>query len=81
MGLHRSIIAITTLVLASTPSLAESCSTMRGTCIASYSGADQAGGIKKCTDAANVCVASCKKGQKYFVGPFNGALHPVDTCS
>ena len=72
MGLHRSIIAVTTLVLASTPSLAESCSTMRGACIASYSGMDQAGGIKKCTDAANVCVASCKKGQKYFVGPFNG---------
>lgn len=80
MGFHRSIVAATALLLASTPSLAESCSTMKGTCISSYSGTDQVGGMKKCSDAANACIVSCKKGQKYFVGPFNGALHPVDKC-
>ena len=81
MGFHRSVIVVATLIFSSPPALAESCSTMRATCIASYNGTDQAGGTKKCADAANVCIASCKKGQKHFVGPFNGALHPVDTCS
>lgn len=78
---HRSVIAVSIFVLLPTPLLAESCTTMRETCIGSYKGTDQASSRKKCAEAANVCIASCKKGQKYFVGPFNGALHPVDTCN
>jgi hypothetical protein len=84
MGLHRGIIAVTILstVLAGAPApAADSCSMWKQTCIASGPATDTPGNVRKCTDAAKVCLADCKKGQKYFVGPFNGQHHPVDSCS
>ena len=83
MRLHQSIlvVAIFSTVFAGAPALADSCTVWKATCLGSYNGMDQAGAIKKCTDAANVCRVQCKKGQKVFIGPFNGAHHPVDSCS
>ena len=84
MGFHRSMLVAATLssILVSTSAFADSCSQWKQTCISSKSQTmDPAGDIKKCTEAANVCRAQCKKEQKVFVGPFNGQHHPVDSCN
>jgi hypothetical protein len=70
------------LALSITPAVAaDSCSSWKQFCTSSSPTATTDDSTKKCTAAANECIARCKKGQKYFVGPFNGRLHPVDTCS
>jgi len=79
--MFRFVIAMTFL-LANTAAFADSCTEWRQTCISSKTNTtDPAGDIKKCTEAASVCRVQCKKGQKVFVGPFNGAHHPVTSCS
>lgn len=75
------LVAILSSLSLGTSALADSCSQWKQTCISSKSSTmDPTGDIKKCTEAANVCKAQCKKGQKVFVGPFNGAHHPVTSC-
>jgi len=79
--MRKIAFTVATIILSSSTAFAESCSSMKGTCLSSYSGADQVGATRKCEAAATVCVASCKKGNKVFIGPFSGANHPVTTCS
>jgi len=61
--------------------LADSCSQWRNTCISSGPPADGDKNLKKCAAAADECKIQCKKGQKVFVGPFNGQHHPVTSCN
>lgn len=68
-------------LLAGAPASADSCSQWRNTCISSGPPADGDKNVKKCTAAADECRAQCKKGQKVFVGPFNGQHHPVTSCN
>lgn len=82
MKLNRTVLAVITLSALIVPPAfaAESCTTFRGVCLSSYTGTDQTGAERKCTAAAKDCQERCRKGQKIFVGPINGAHHPVDTC-
>lgn len=74
-------IALSTAVIGAPSLAAESCSSWKQTCIASSPNTKIEDNIQKCSAAAKDCQARCKKGQKnYFVGPFNGQQHPVDTC-
>jgi hypothetical protein len=75
-------VIVASFLLPTSAAFADSCTDWRQTCISSnIKTQDPAGDIKKCTDAANVCRVECKKGQKVFVGPFNGVHHPVTSCS
>jgi hypothetical protein len=75
-------VIVTSFLLPSSAAFADSCTDWQQTCISSKTSTQDPGGdIRKCTEAANICRIQCKKGQKVFVGPFNGAHHPVTSCS
>lgn len=75
------VVAVSVIGIATSSIAAETCSSWKQTCIASSPNTKIEDNIQKCSAAAKDCQARCKKGQKsYFVGPFNGQQHPVDSC-
>lgn len=80
LNLTAWTIAVLSTVLVETPAFADSCSEWKNTCTISGPAADGDKNLRKCTAAADECRVQCKKGNKVFVGPFNGAHHPVTSC-
>jgi hypothetical protein len=50
------------VLLQSSFAFADSCTDWKGYCLASYTGSDQTGAMRKCTEAMNTCKAQCKRG-------------------
>jgi hypothetical protein len=77
----KIVVFIIALLASAAAYAADSCSSFKQECIASDKGPDNASASAKCERARIACIADCKTGRKYFVGPFNGQQHPISVCS
>jgi len=59
---------------------AESCTQRAGECRGVAINVNQPGSQNKCIAEISRCIARCKQGQKWFVGPGSGRQWIVDRC-
>jgi hypothetical protein len=59
---------------------ADSCTQRAGECRGYAINVNQPGSQNKCSAEKGRCIARCKQGQKWFVGPGTGKQYIVDRC-
>jgi hypothetical protein len=85
LGILVTVILGVLTSIVSSPASARSCSEQSGECKSWARSnvpdpARQAGAIAICSAEIPICVARCKRGEKYFIGIGGSNQYPIDTC-